>query len=703
VIAFLARTLFARDFVLGHDYVRFLGTDAWYHMRAVDYMVRNFPRPIGFDAYALFPGGQEVALAPLLDWIVAGAALILGLGNPTAGLIDLAGALAPPVLGALVVLPVYRIGSVVGSPRVGYTAALLAALLPSAFLFRSLLGFTDHHVLEALLSTAAAAFLLTALREADRGRPSLRPALLAGLMLVLYLLAWVGAGFFVLVLFLGWTVVLLSARVRGGDPAAVTRIGLGLFVPPLVAALLCLGFIPMMRLQVTALGLAVAAVLALGGLAMVTRQRGLGGGAFLLLTVAMGAAGLVGLRLAAPDVFHSLAGRIQTHAFTGAMGTVSEAKPMDYGDLWEQYRVPLLLAPLGLVAIMVQWVREPRADRLLLVVWSAIMIQFTFVQARFAYYLVINIALLGAWTFWEFLNLARPRIPRPLRLPAAAVAVVLLLAPGIPHLLYVAHGAHGPSPGWVESLSWLRKNSPEPFGDADLYAKAGGRHDLPDQPGAYGVAANWDFGYWIARIAQRPPLANPTQSGAGAVARLFTETHPDTAAALADSLGAGYVLTHGYIPMLSDGLNWKGEIFPLLLWAEKSPRDVILLAYDPDLGRSRMLYLPDYYRLLANRLYLYDAAGYTPRRIHVVKLAPMTPPVGGARHRITAGRVFATQERANVFLAANPEFKMVGVDPFFSCVPLEPALGFSLVHDNGRDPGDPDHVKLFALRKGGIR
>ena len=38
-------------------------------------------------------------------------------------------------------------------------------------------------------------------------------------------------------------------------------------------------------------------------------------------------------------IIRPLAGRIQTNAFTGALGTVSEAQPLDYGDLWEQYRV----------------------------------------------------------------------------------------------------------------------------------------------------------------------------------------------------------------------------------------------------------------------------------------------------------------------------------------------------------------------------
>jgi len=48
----------------------------------------------------------------------------------------------------------------------GFVAAVLVATLPGQFLSRSIIGFTDHHVGEALLSTIAVMFLILALKRA---------------------------------------------------------------------------------------------------------------------------------------------------------------------------------------------------------------------------------------------------------------------------------------------------------------------------------------------------------------------------------------------------------------------------------------------------------------------------------------------------------------------------------------------------------
>ena len=80
-IALALRIGISYDVVFGHDFVRFLENDSWYHMRLVDATVRHFPHRLWFDPYLVHPGGDGVNPGPFFDWVIAGVALLIGLGS----------------------------------------------------------------------------------------------------------------------------------------------------------------------------------------------------------------------------------------------------------------------------------------------------------------------------------------------------------------------------------------------------------------------------------------------------------------------------------------------------------------------------------------------------------------------------------------------------------------------------------------------
>ena len=94
-LALTLRVGISYDTVFGHDFVRFIETDAWYHMRLVDATVRHFPHRIWFDPYLVWPGGEWVNAGPFFDWLIAGLALLIGLGSPSSHLVDVVGACSP--------------------------------------------------------------------------------------------------------------------------------------------------------------------------------------------------------------------------------------------------------------------------------------------------------------------------------------------------------------------------------------------------------------------------------------------------------------------------------------------------------------------------------------------------------------------------------------------------------------------------------
>src|SRR5262245_35493612 len=164
-VAFALRLLIPYEAVFGGDSVNFIETDAWYHMRLVDALIREFPRRIWFDPYLSHPGGEAVNVGPFFDWLIAGVSLVLGAGSPRDRFVDEVGAIVPIVLGALTVVPVYVLGRELFSRRAGLWSAAIVGVLPGDILKRSLAGFTDHHCAEVLLSCLALMFLVLGLKD----------------------------------------------------------------------------------------------------------------------------------------------------------------------------------------------------------------------------------------------------------------------------------------------------------------------------------------------------------------------------------------------------------------------------------------------------------------------------------------------------------------------------------------------------------
>lgn len=130
VTALLDRVVPAWDYVFQPNGVAFQGYDAWFHRRVAENLTRNFPWRMEMAPYGLIPGGQTANTGPLLDYLIAGAAGLLGLGEPSEQLIHTVGALTPSVAGALITIPVYSIAQ-----RLVYDASAPSADEPAVRIF----------------------------------------------------------------------------------------------------------------------------------------------------------------------------------------------------------------------------------------------------------------------------------------------------------------------------------------------------------------------------------------------------------------------------------------------------------------------------------------------------------------------------------------------------------------------------------------
>ena len=100
-IAFWFRAVAPYYRVFQSGFINFQETDAWFHVRIMEHLVRNFPFRLALDPYGSIPDGQRVDTGPFFDWIPA----LLALPFPSA--IQTVAAWYPAILGVLINVTVY--------------------------------------------------------------------------------------------------------------------------------------------------------------------------------------------------------------------------------------------------------------------------------------------------------------------------------------------------------------------------------------------------------------------------------------------------------------------------------------------------------------------------------------------------------------------------------------------------------------------
>ncbi len=693
--------------VFADEYVAFVENDAWYHMRLVDALVEHFPWRLWHDPYLVHPGGEPVNAGPVFDWLIAAVALLLGGGSPSPRLIDVVGAGVPPVLGALTVWPVYVLGREFWSREAGLWAAFMVAVLPSQVLLRSMLGFTDHHCLETLLSTTLMACVVLALKR--DGAASRRWAWAAGGVFGTYLLTWGGA-----VLFVGFIVVwaqvqLVTDAVRGADSRDVTRVAGPVLLVAAVMVAPWAGTRPYFAYQFAALVGGASAIWGMHAAQRVGRRLHWQPRQWIAaIAVIGGAAALVALVILGDDLSRLLSDASRVSPFRRG-GFVSEARPLMRSDLWtpvplwREFTTGLVLAMLGLGVWFQGHLDGPRAPwSTLLAVWTVTMVAATFGQVRFTYYLGVNVALLAGLACASVLaGVKTSRTGIALRTLAVVVAALLIAVPGVPRLLQQRAPVPALDSNWHEALHWLRSNTPEPFADAGAYLAP-----TPTGTAAYGVMAWWDYGYWITRVARRVPVSNPKQTGVAAAAAVLLAATPEKASQAMQEAGARYLVVNAQLQVAPTGTK-HGYFGGMVLASGGNPLDFCEMHVRRDdatgtVGEPALFCYPEYYRTMAMRLYLFAGKAATPPgRVTVVASQPTR--AGSVTVREVTGEWgFDTYEQAAAFLSRSgrTDVRIVSTTPAETCVPLEAVQGYRQVFRSLDREGDgfgPAAVQIFAF------
>lgn len=762
-IALFFRIYLPYDEIFSNVGIKFSSIDAYYHMRLVDNLVHNFPHLNTFDPYFIYPGGSTVGSIHFFDWLLAGIIWVFSLGSPTRHIIDVIGVYYPAILGALIVFPVYFIGKALFNRWAGILAAALIVVFPGEFMGRSILGFTDYHVAEALFSAIAMLFLILAVKTATQRNLTLnhiwnrdwtvctRPlllALLSGVSLGIYLLTWGGGLLFIFIIavYLIIQAVIDHLRHKSND-----YLGIICFVLFLTARIMVMPFTPS-DFYVTSLTVAVLTPLGLTGFSRLMTRQKIKPFYYPLALVGLGVAGLSLFYLINPVFFGLLLGKFGALVPAGASRTTIEMQPIlsPQGSFttalaWSNFTTSFFLFPswpipgFGFISFLILIffsIKHGRSERNLFLIWSLIILIITLLQRRFAYYFVVNIALLTSYLSWQAIWFSglRKLVAKPAEEmenseletgklepenkkkvssgftiyhvnTILAILVVLVFAYyfNIPRAKAVAEQARfAPSDAWQISMDWLKDNSPDPFGDSDVYYQTyerptgGESYDYPES--AYGVTAWWDFGYWITRIAHRLPTSNPGQTPEPIIntTRLFLSQDESSAREAVEDLGSSYVII--------DYDTTTSKFWAIVTWAEKDLSDYFDTYYIPD-GNNLLpvqLYYPDYYRTIAARLFNFNGKAVAAQNPIVVSYTEEVSREGVPYKELANAQDFTTLEEALEYIEkqGSGNYKLVGGSPFISPVPVEAVSIYELVYSSeiGRATqgiGMVPEVKIF--------
>ncbi|MFA5054802.1 MAG: oligosaccharyl transferase, archaeosortase A system-associated [Dehalococcoidia bacterium] len=815
------------DGVLGGSYVMFAENDGWYNMRLIENLVHHFPFRNTFEPYTLYPTGQSIPFAPFFDWFIALVIWIAGLGHPSTDLIEKMSAYFPAVMGALTVVPVYFIGKEIFNRNAGLLAAGLLAILPGEFLFRSILGFTDHHIAEVLFSTTSILFFIMAIKRGQEAQltfsrirqrewSSLKKpvlfALLSGFFLGLYILSWIGAAVFIFIILVYVFVQYVVDHLNGKPTDYLALISMPvLLIALLISAIfykyLLWGNFVLGGMVIGLLGVAVFGIVSYLMVRKNIRRI------FFPITVAVIAGAGVGLLyLGWESLYHDIFNRLGTLAPSSQTLTIMEAQPLLSGfdlshltdhRLWTYFTTGLFMVPiafllikysavgktkigrwlfLGWIGVLVLTVIidqvtsmpwqiylvegiaiialyvyfEKSSARIILLIWSFVTLMALLSQTRYAYYFAINVALLSSYILWKLpgwitwlLALAhwkeaptekeaktraekkRARAKkeqqtsvylRPRYISAALTIIAVFFLTVYPNViygtyddsgwspkksatLYLTYHPYGANTDWHEALTWMKNNTPEPFGDPDFYyalydaPKVGERYDYPDS--AYGVMSWWDYGHWITRIAHRIPNANPFQAGIGGAgsggtirpgaSTFMTAQNESTASWIMDELDSRYVVI--------DIETAYGKYHTMVTWSGNKVSDFYDILYIGDKGEYRtyddpgsrsaelQIFFTPYYQSMCARLYNFNTEAAVPNNSTFVILYAEDTDSSGEKYRYIAdvannGKAFTTYEEALGFLDDHPDYILIGLDPFSSPIPIDALEEYELIHSS---------------------
>jgi len=603
LIAIIIR-LFTYTQVFEPDRVVFLETDPYYHMWRVFSYIDTFPKTFFFDTYINYPYGALIGWPPLFDQMTAFISIILGLGKPGVHLVESVGAFMPMVLGILSIIAVFFIAKEIFDERVALFASLVLAVLPGHVQI-SILGFTDHHIAEVLLSVIAYLFFIRSLHNGYKWS-----AILSGIVIGLSFMTWQGAPIFAGIL-LSYVVIQFIYDRRSNEMSNYLIFsGIVAFLTALFVILIFYIWTPWQQtitagilsyFQPIYLLISAIMIVLLGFFSRLMKEQKWH--YYPVLMIALFISIIFIINIFVPTLYQSLSDGIgYLLRDAPVLKQINEAQPLFFSfdgtflgwqffnnPAWHAFTFSFYFAIIGFLWLIYSFRKDIDRGKLFFVVWTLIVLFLALFQRRFSYMLSINIGILSGFFADEIVEKGRSFLhkSKKISIPIYALIVLFLIMPNIIMSYELSKYPPGPSDDWYDSLVWLRDNTPEINNEMQ-----------------YGIMTWWDYGNWILYISKRPVVANNFQIGGDEAARFYLAQDEAIANKIMEKRKARYVIVDQRMGlnkfMQGDQLILKGTFMVIASFADTD----FAIYLDKNNLPNR-----NYFNSMYSRLHIFDGNG----------------------------------------------------------------------------------------------
>jgi len=572
IIAFIAFTTRIRGYeklITDSGVIALLGNDSWYHYRAIQYTIDNFPFTIGVDPKSGYPVGADAGtFGTLYDQILATISLVIGLGNPSQELVRQIMAYSSPAFFVVVLVALYFLTKYIsGSKWVSVASVGILTFIPGTLYERTVVGFAQHHVLEVLFLLIAVLFTIKAidkaeeenitwsmikLREWNNLKPWLKSTGLAAFALLIYYSTWPPAMFFFGLLAFGagiHSLINYDSKVPI-EPVLLTYITL--LVSSLIFVLIegptmDITVAKSSILHVGVVGLSLVGTVMLFAYNKYGQENNWSKDKFRGVSIGTGILAFALLAIVQPSILTNIFENIvRLLGYPFGLGgesvqTIAEEQSTTIIALSNsQYGLLLLTAIAGIVMMILGEIGSSRntkgyASNIFLSVVGVFFVIISVRTIRFNYYLAAIVAIFSMLAIRQIITYVN--VPDDIGDIEGyqIIAVLLIVTLIVPILFFPVSGTVFGGPervnidsyqDWEEPLEWMSESTE--YDNIPNYESTDSQPYNYDSD-TYGVMSWWDYGHWITVTGDRSPVSNPFQQNAEESSQFLLADNPEEA------------------------------------------------------------------------------------------------------------------------------------------------------------------------------
>ncbi len=579
--------------------------DPYYNFRLVEQVVTHGTYP-WFDPMTFYPNGSWLNWGPLFTYICAGMAILFGATGSIDG-ISGASLIVPPLLAALCIPLVYSIGKIIGDWKTGIISAIFLTFMSGQFFQRSVAGYLDHHIAEVFFSLLFIVLYIYSIKHLNE-KNYIWLSLGTGISFFLGVLVMPTMILFAMITWIFSFIWLYYTRNK-----LFAFFNIGTF--GIVAILFAL-FIPWtfgMGLDIYSFIHIIAYIIVAATSFIFVWKKGDNWWIFAAIGIF--------LILLIPDARNLLWGSItQFFGQTPYTATVQEARAWDFGSALAIYNVALPVAIIGMFAMIYKIIMNKRGELLFIAIWCITVLYATIQHVRYEYYLAAVVSIAAAYALSLGIDASLTPLPEPKKKKGkkpveskrgetvlrygfiifSILTIGIFIYTTLPPSLYLSENIrNGVSNDWIEPLTWMKTNTPDPgMNYNQLYTTVPFEYPKPayNYPSqSYGVISWWDYGHIILYYAHRMPTANPFQQGVqgnNGAANFFITNNETEAARICNDLAIRYVVTD--IEMAT------AKFWAMATWANVNPDEYMSMR-----NGQTVVYKP-YVETMIARLHMLD-------------------------------------------------------------------------------------------------